>query len=382
MIWAPLLQERTMTAEMTDIERPRRRARRAVASLLTLTLLTAGAAACAQEADNGSITMEPVDNGTDDGGGSSTGGGANFQATTEFLKESATRTEDASRRIEMRVALGDSVPEDTPPMMQGEVDGDQFHYTMDLGPVMDMSASMVGGGVDAEDILGDLDLTMEMIGTGDTWYIRAPMFADLSELAGGAGVPGFEELSALGDGWGSIDVASLGDVLPGDLSSSVLGQGGVDPTALIDMVTNAENVEDLGTDTIRDVEVHGLRAEVTMADMLEASGQDPDALAQVGGVGSDAEDMMQTLIDTPTSVEVWIDGDGYLARMTYGLSFDEIFDAMGVNTDDAAGSELPSLDSLDFAYSLDMFDYGETFAFDPPADATDVTDAFAEIYQA
>jgi hypothetical protein len=378
MIWAPLLQERTMTAEMTDIERPRRRARRAAASLLTLTLLTAGAAACAQEADNGSITMEPVDNGTDDGGGSSTGGGANFQATTEFLKESATRTEDASRRIEMRFALGDSVPDDTPPLMQGEVDGDQFHYTMDLAPIMDMVSSMVGDtGVDPSDIFGDIDLTMEMVGTGDTWYIRAPMFASLSDLAGGVGVPGFEELSALGDGWGSIDIAALGDVLPGDLSSSLLGQGGVDPTAVIDMVTNAENVEDLGTDTIRDVDVHGLRAEVTMADMLEASGQDPDALAQVGGVGSDAEDAMQTLIDTPTSVEVWIDGDGYLARMTYGFSFGEIFDAIGVS------DELPSsMGDLDFAYSLDMFDYGETFTFDPPADATDVTDAFAEIYQA
>jgi hypothetical protein len=349
------------------------------ASLLTLTLLTAGAAACAQEADNGSISMEPVDNGPDDGGGGSTGGGAaDFQATTEFLKESATRTEDASRRIEMRFALGDSVPEDTPPMMQGEVDGDQFHYTMDLGPIFDMSAEMVGGGADPEDIFGDIDLTMEMLGTGDTWYLRAPMFADLSELAGGAGaMPGFEDLAALGDGWGSIDIAALGDVLPGDLSSSLLGQGGVDPSAVIDMVTNAENVEDLGTDTIRDVEVHGLRAEVTMADMLTASGQDPDALAQVSGVGSAGEDAMQALIDTAVPVEVWIDGDGYLARMTYGFSFSDIFDAMGVSED------MPgNLGDLDFAYSLDMFDYGETFTFDPPADATDVTDAFASIYQA
>ena len=51
--------------------------------------------------------------------------------------------------------------------------------------------------------------------------------------------------------------------------------------------------------------------------------------------------------------------------------------AMGV------GDELPaSMGDLDFAYSMDMFDYGETFSFDPPADATDVTDAFASIYQA
>jgi len=365
-----------MTAEMTEIERPRRRARRAAASLLTLTLLTAGAAACAQEADNGSITMEPVDNGPDDGGGGSTGGGANFQATTEFLKESATRTEDASHRIEMRVAQGDSVPEDTPVMMTGEIDGDQFHYTMDLAPIMDMTASMVGGGVDPEDILGDLDLSMEMIGTSDTWYIRAPMFASLGELAGGS-VPGYEDLIALGDGWGSIDVAALGDALPGNVSTSVLGSGGVDPTALIEMVTNAENVEDLGTDTIRDAEVHGLRAEVTLADMLEASGQDPDLLAQVGGTGTGVDDAMQALIDTPTSVEVWIDGDGYLARMTYGLSFGDIFDAMGIS------DEMPgSMGDLTFSYSMDMFDYGETFSFDPPADATDVTDAFASIYQA
>jgi hypothetical protein len=366
-----------MTAEMTVIERPRRRARRAAATLLALTLLTAGAAACAQEADNGSITMEPVDNGTSGGGDSTGGDAADFQATTEFLKDSATRTEAASRRIEMRVALGDSVPEDTPVMMQGEVDGDQFHYSMDLGPIMDMTASMVGGGADPEDVLGDMDLTMEMIGTGDTWYIRAPMFADLSELAGGT-TPGFEDLAALGDGWGSIDVAALGDVLPGDLSTSVLGASGVDPTALIEMVTNADDVEDLGTDTIRDVEVHGLRAEVALADMLEASGQDPDALAQAGGVGTTGEDVMQALIDTPMPVEVWIDGDGYLARMTYGFSFADIFDAMdmGDEVDDLGMSD------LNFAYSMDMFDYGETFTFDPPADATDVTDAFAEIYRA
>jgi hypothetical protein len=357
-------------------DRPRRRARRAAASLLTLTLLTAGAAACAQEADNGSITMEPVDDGPDDGGGSSTGGGANFQATTEFLKESATRTEDASRRIEMRFALGTSVPEDTPPMMQGEVDGDQFHYTMDLSPIFDMSADMVGGGVDTEDLFGDLDLTMEMIGTGDTWYIRAPMFADLSELGGGA-MPGFEDLAALGDGWGSIDVAALGDAVPGDLSGSLVGQGGVDPTAIIDMVTNAENVEDLGTDTIRDAEVHGLKAEVTLGDMLEASGQDPDALAQAGGVGDTAEDALQALIDTPMPIEVWIDGDGYLARMTYGFSMGDIFEAMGV------GDEVPAgMGDFDFAYSMDMFDYGETFTFEAPPDATDITDAFAQIYQA
>jgi hypothetical protein len=367
-----------MTAEMTDSERGPGRARRAAASLLVLTLLTAGAAACAQEADNSSVQIEPVDNDAESGGDSTSGSPANFEATTDFLKESATRSEQASHRVEMRFAIGGEVPEDAPPLMQGEVDGDQFHYNMDLAPIMDGVMSQVGdtGGVDVSAMFEDMDLTMEMIGTGDTWYLRAPMFAELGSLTGGS-LPGMEELSALGDGWGSIDVAQLGDVLPGDLSSSVLGQGGVDPSAVIDMVTNAEGVEDAGTDTIHDTAVHGLRAEVTLADMMEASGQDPDALAQAGGVG-DSEEMMQALIDTPMPVEVWIDDDGYLVRTTYGFSMAEIFDAMGQGDllDDTG------MGDLDFAYSVDMFDYGETFTFEAPADALDITDAFAQIYQA
>jgi hypothetical protein len=367
-----------MTAEMTAIERPPRRARRAAASLAALALLAAGAAACAQEADDGAIRMEPADTESPNPGESApaeSGDPANFEATTDFLKESATRSESASRRLEMRFAVGESVPEDAPPMMQGEVDGDQFHYTMDLAPIMEGVTSQFGG-LDAGDVFGDTDLTMEMIGTGDTWYLRAPMFADMGGLLGDSG-PGFEGLAAMGDGWGSIDVQQLGDVLPGDLSGALLGQGGADPSAIIEMVTNTEGVEDLGESTIRDVPVHGLRAEVTLADMMEASGQDPAALAAAGGVG-DTEDLMEQLINTSMPVEVWIDEDGYLARMTYGFSMAEIFDAMGMS------DELESLgmSDLQFAYAVDMFDYGETFTFEAPPDAVDITDAFAQIYQA
>ena len=366
-----------MTAEMTAIQRPPRRARRAAASLLSLALLAAGAAACAQEADDGAIQMEDVDAEPQGGGDDTTSAApANFEATSEFLKESATRSESASRRMEMRFAVGDTVPEDAPPLMQGEVDGDQFHYTMDLAPIMEGVTSQVGGGVDAGDLFGDMDLTMEMIGTGDTWYLRAPMFSEMGDLLGG-GAPGFEGLAAIGDGWGSIDVEQLGDILPGDLQGALLGQGGADPSAIIEMVTNTEGVEDLGTATIRDVPAHGLRAEVTLADMMAASGQDPDALAQAAGVGG-TEDLTQQLIDTVMPVEVWIDDDGYLARMTYGFSMAEIFDAMGMS------EELDDLGmgDLEFAYSMDMFDYGETFSFEAPPDAVDVTDSFAEIYQA
>jgi hypothetical protein len=367
-----------MTAAMTETENAPRRARRAAASLLALTLLTAGAAACAQEADEGSVQIEPVDN-EPQGGDSTSGSPADFEATTDFLKESATRSESTSSRVEMRFAIGESVPEDAPPMMQGEVDGNQFHFTMDLAPIMQGVMSQVGGGsgVDPGDVFGDMDLTMEMIGTGDTVYLRAPMFADMGSLLGGAGT-GFEDLAAIGDGWGSIDLQRLGDILPGDSAGALVGGAAADPGAVIDMIANTEGVEDLGTSTIRDVPVHGLRAEVTLADMMAASGQDADALAAASGVGQSGEELVQQLYDTTVPVEVWIDDNGYLARMTYGFSMAEVFEAMGMGDElDAAG-----MGDLQYAYSVDMFDYGETFTFEAPPDAVDITDAFAQIYQA
>jgi hypothetical protein len=366
-----------MTAEMTDSERGPRRARRAAASLLALTLLTAGAAACAQEADNSSVQIEPVDN-EGSGGDSTSGSPADFEATSEFLKESATRSESTSSRMEMRFAIGETVPEDAPPMMQGEIDGDQFHFTMDLAPVMEGVMAQVGeGGGDASDVFGAMDLTMEMIGTGDTMYLRAPMFAELGDLVGGS-APGFEDLAAIGDGWGSVDLQQLGEVLPGDVASSLVGGAAADPSAIIDLITNTEGVEDLGTSTIRDAPVHGLRAEVTLGDMMVASGQDPDALAAASGIGATGEEIAQQLYDTTVPVEVWIGDDGYLARMTYGFSMAEVFDAMGM------GDELDSvgMGDLQYAYSMDMFDYGETFTFEAPPEAVDITDAFAQIYQA
>jgi hypothetical protein len=365
-----------MTAD-TSSDHPPRRARRAAASLLTLTLLAAGAAACAQEADDGAIQMEEVDANPQDGGDSTSAAPANFEATTDFLKESATRSESASRRVEMRFAVGETVPDDAPPLMQGEVDGDQFHYTMDLGPIMEGVMSEFGGsGADIGNLLGDTDLTMEMIGTGDTWYLRAPMFSDAGGLLAGS-TPGYDDLAVIGDGWGSIDAAQFDDVVPGDLQGALVGSGGADPSAIIEMITNAEGVEDLGTSTIRDVPVHGLRAEVTLAEMMEASGQSPDLLAEAGGAG-DTEAFMQELINTSVPVEVWIDDDGYLARMSYGFSMAEIFEAMGMSdTLDQVG-----IGDLAFAYSIDMFDYGETFTFEAPPDAVDITDAVAESYQA
>jgi len=366
-----------MTAEMTDIERGPGRARRAAASLLALTLLTAGAAACAQKADNSSVQIEPVDDDSQ-GGDSTSGSPAKFEATTDFLKESATRSESTSSRVEMRFAVGETVPEDAPPMMQGEVDGDQFHFTIDLAPLMEGVVSQVpGGGPDVADIFGDVELTMEMIGTGDTLYLTAPMFAELGSVLGGT-APGFEDLAAIGDGWGSIDLQQLGDVVPGDVAGSLVGGAAADPSAIIGLITNTEGVEDLGESTIRDTAVHGLRAEVTLGDMMAASGQDPDALAAASAIGESGEELVQQLYNTTVPVEVWIDDDGYLARMTYGFSMAEVFDAMGM------GDELDSvgMGDLQFAYSMDMFDYGETFTFEAPPDAVDITDAFAQIYQA
>jgi hypothetical protein len=77
--------------------------------------------------------------------------------------------------------------------------------------------------------------------------------------------------------------------------------------------------------------------------------------------------------EVSTPIEVWIDEDGYLRRWVYGYSLAEIAEAMDVS----AG---PGGD-MEFNFAVDMFDYGATVEFTAPADAVDLTDAYAGLIQ-
>ena len=356
---------------MTAERHTHRRTRRAAGCLLALAVLATGAVACAQDGDD-DITVEEIDggDGQTDGG---TGGGAaaEFAATAEFLKETATRSADESHRIEARIGLGD-VADGAPPAMTGEVDGASSHVRMDLGVIMEEMSAGMGLG-DVGDVFGDTDMTMETITDGETMYIRAPFFAELGDMMPTGSTPGASELAALGDGWGSVSIDGLGEVLPDDVAASIAGQQSFNPRAAVEMMENTEGVEDIGTQEIDGVTQRGLRAQVTFADLIRTSGSDPDVFAEAAGAGAaDVEAAMDELLQTRMPIEVWIDDAGYLRTLSYTLSMGDIIDA--------AGGGALGIGEMDFVYVVSFSDYGGEFTFVTPSDATDITSAFAEIY--
>lgn len=352
---------RTPTTDAAPTLRRGRRTRRAVGTAVAAPLLLAGLAACAGESEDGGGVIEA------DGTGS-----GEFEATAAFLRQAAEQSTAEGYRLEMRLSMGGEVDETAAPLMSGEVDGDRYHYLMDLGVMMKELADGMGQPMPPE--LGDLDLTMEMAGDLQTMYMRAPMFAQFSDLGGVTGGDQVGALSALGDGWGYADLTALGDQLPGDLADAVTQQG-ADPQAVIDMVRNADNVEDLGTGEVQGTPVHGLSTRVTMAEIIEASGQDPEAMAEAGAIG-EAEDVTAALYDTETFMEVWVDDDGYLRRMEFGFDLAHIAEAMGDDPDELTAAGLG-----EFSYTMDMFDYGTAVDFAPPTDAVDITDEFTALVQ-
>ncbi len=338
----------------------RRPARRALASALVLPALVAGSA-CADESDSsgGATDVQTIDG---------------FEATAVYLQQAAEQTTAEGYRVEMFFALSEEADDTVPPLMSGEVNGDEYHYVLDFGSMMDEMAGAFGdAGSAASGVLDELDTTMEMAGDPESMYIRAPMFADIAAMAGGDAPGPIAGLADLGDGWGHVDMAALGDQLPSDLAAAMGGQG-VDPQVVVDMIGATEGVEDLGTDEVRGTSVHGVAADVTLGDLLEASGQDPDAFADISSFGDSSA--VDTLYDITTPVEVWVDDEGYLRRMSYGWGFDDIAEAMGADAGDVAGT---GMGGMHFSYVMDMFDYGSEVDFEVPADAVDITDAFAAV---
>lgn len=347
----------------------RPRTRRALGSAVAASVLLVGVAACASESDDDAgVTIGGSSESGSTGAGGAGAVAGRFEATAAYLQESAVQSEAEGYRVEMLFSMTGDVDEGADPLMAGEIDGDAYHYVMDLGVMMDeMSENMPG----ASPGMASLDMTMEMAGDLETFYLRAPMFAEMGAALG----PGASGLAEMGDGWGYVDLAAMGDLLPADLAAA-LGTQGVDPRAIVDLIEGTDEVEDLGTSEVRGDAVHGLSTDISMAELLEASGQDPEALAEVTGQGAATEEATAELYGTPTTIEVWIDDDGYLRRFEFGWDVADLASAMGEDPDEIAG-----LGFGGFRYVMDMYDYGATVDFEPPSDAVDITEAYAALAQ-
>src|SRR4029453_5105950 len=249
----------------------------------------------------------------DDGGGdgSERGGDARFSATSEFLASAAAQSSAEPFRIEMDMAIsamGTDIDADN--LMVGQTDGDRGSFTMDFSAMFEDAPG-------ASEMFGDAEPTMDMVFDGTALYMRSAIFATMAD----AGITGEDlgpmaALADLGDQWGRVDLDALGeDVSLSDVASST-GAQAADPHAFLDMVTNATDPHELGSDTLRGDHVQGIGATITFGDMLDAEGPDaapyPRPAGPSGGLGAAAS---QAVFDTEMPVEVWVDDDDHVRQV-------------------------------------------------------------------
>jgi hypothetical protein len=314
-----------------------------------------------------------------------------FAATSEYLAGVATATDGLTYRMSMDIAMqvvaeGDSI-EMGGTLMTGAVDGDVSTMTMDMAELFrDIAEQAPGDGPPAEML--DADLTMEMVTDGTTLYVRAPLINALEEFAGDMGAPQADlgpmnDLAALGDEWGRIDLSELS-------FSEVAGAAGaqaLDPEAFLDMMSQGTDVRELGTETIDGVEVRGLGATITYGDMFEAQGMDADdvrdQMSAAGGGSGDEQfeetfgDILEGMFAMEMPIEVWVDGDDRVRRVAFEQNMTEIIEAVAEQSGEDLGEGGMSMSQV-----MDFSDYGdESIEIEVPADAVDITDEYRALIE-
>jgi hypothetical protein len=274
------------------------------------------------------------------------------EATPTYLAAAADRSTADAYRFEQAVDFAIPGAEaDAVPLVSGEVDDGRTHVRMDLGAMFESMSSMtasLGGELPPELLSGDL--TMESLVDGTVVYLRAPMFATIAAMDPTARLGPF---SQLGDGWGRFDVSAFDDLVPGDVTEALAGTDTADPDALVDLVRSAEEVEDLGRSERRGDEVAGLRAELTLRDLLVAQGADTSMML------SDA------FTDVVVPIEVWIDAEGYVREVEVDVDVAAVASSMG--------PDVP-MEGFNMTTTVELFDHGDpSIEVVPPAEAVDLT---------
>lgn len=137
---------------------------------------------------------------------------------------------------------------------------------------------------------------MEMILDGSTFYIRMPALTDMQSLP---------------TEWVSMDIS---ETAPGFEGLLALSEGQNDPTsslAYLDGITDAEVV---GTETVAGAETTHYHGTIDVSEAFHRLSDDADANARKA-----LSQAKQLLGDTTMPVDVWIDGDGLLRRMSFRM---------------------------------------------------------------
>lgn len=261
-------------------------------------------------------------------------------------------------RFEMYVAEGGTILDIAPaePLTIGAIAGGRTWLSTDIGPIFDAIFAAAGSG-SVTDLLGD-DLSMEAITEGTSLYLRAPLFASMAELGA---LPGADDLVALGDGWGYVDLTATGltaTELAG-LTGAQTGASAEDLLVLLGAV--AGDVTDLGPSEVRGVPTTRFRAEIGLGAVLEAQSMSASDLAALSATG---------IGDVTIPFDIDVDADGRVRRM------EVVIDASFIA--DLAGEPVPAGTEARISTIVELYDFGADIDIVDPSTlgATDVTSSF------
>lgn len=332
--------------------------RRLLAGGIAATLVAA--TGCASETDLGHVAADrPPD----------------FAATPDYLTQVADNSSDQAYRFELTMGF-EGLPAGVPagvnvwPTTTGMIDAEgRLYARQDLSGSFMLDEDLAEG-------MDDDDLVTEMIVDGDTVYERAPVYEAMADDFLPRGSAERELREAAAEGWIAIDRAVLGDS-----AGELVNINGLDPVAYLGVVRAAESVEELGPDEIDGDFVMGLAADIPMADLAEAQTEGSTTTAPTPPTTDELDEALGQLGEVmgriPMSIEVWVDSEGRLRRLTVAQDIDSVTEAFGDEGDDP-----PPFPGFGVAINLDIGDYGDdSISIDIPDDARDMTETAREVFE-
>lgn len=301
-----------------------------------------------------------------------------LKATPATLAQAAARTAREAYRTETSLSFGNTVSER---FARGAVKGELFAATVDLGPLLralgdELPGLLPQANPDTGDTGGAVikGWTVDMIGDCSALYVRSTVYDYLHAL----GPPRqdadlMEELGRLDDEWGHIDRVATDELRPLHVSSHLTPFANPDPRELLDLLSNATRVEDLGGKTSRGQDLAGVMAHVHIADLIEVLGRQPDEVAGQAGDGYEGDVVRRTLGMT-TPVEVWINDDGLVHQIGFDLALDHIADETGEDRSLLASGLRHAGIHVDRAYTVDYFDHAKAVTIEAPDPTFDLSE--------
>jgi hypothetical protein len=155
-----------------------------------------------------------------------------------------------------------------------------------------------------------------------------------------------------GDKWLRVDAASLG----ADASGLGLSGSGTDPSQILSYLAGlSDEVVEVGPDVVRGADVTHYRARIDLGRALDAEDIPAAARAQL-------EKLAGSLDGVELPVDVWIDRDGRMRRMTMEMDLAKLLGGSKI-----AGAAVP--DGAAMRIEMELYDFGVPVHVEaPPAD--------------